>query len=59
MRARDRSQGLDETCRRPVQLCGTTDDDAFIFDQVLPLLLQTHLRVALRRFVRAELSRGQ
>jgi hypothetical protein len=40
-------------------LCATPDDDAFISDQLLSFLLQNTLRVALRRFVRAELSRGQ
>jgi hypothetical protein len=34
-------------------------DDAFISDQVLPFLLQNTLRMALRCFVRAELSGGQ
>jgi hypothetical protein len=52
------SQGLDERAGDLSNLWATPDDDAFISDQVLPFLLQNTLRVALRRFVRAELSRA-
>jgi hypothetical protein len=52
------SQGVDERAGDLTNLCATPDD-AFISDQLLPFLLQNTLRMALRRFVRAELSRGQ